>query len=735
MTEIEGGISGIQGEDATRDLKGRGTIPVPERMQAPENQSRLRYNPKYFFWLLVAGIFLAEVIAMLIIRAVSPGSVLFEILLDALILTAFVVPVAFFLSFRPLTAEIKRSHQAEADLQAAHDELELRVAERSRELQQALDLSHQRRREVEALLQAARTILEQREFPVAARAIFDSCKALIGATAGYVALEEGDTNVPLFLDPGENNCVVDPNLPMPIRGLRALAYERKRTVFENNFQGSDWVQFLPGGHAELQNVLFSPLIIRGSVVGLIGLANKPGDFTQDDARLATAFGEIAAIALLNSQAEQELRLAHDDLEVRVLERTRELAQANQLLQLEIKERRLAEDNLQKSYAELLNLNAASQALNLTLDLDTVIDTLMDYMDKLVPNDGGSVILREAETQLTVRARRSKQVSDRPGKSFDLYSYPYIRQLMDQQKSVLIADTSQKPEWKPNGSGGDVGSWLGVPLVAGQRAIGLYALEKEQTGYFTAEHVQLAETLAGQAATAIQNAWLYEQVRAGRERLQVLSHRLVEVQESERQYIAHELHDEAGQSLASLMVKLQLIEQGASHPKVVQDEVAAMEKVLQEVQENLQRLAKALRPASLDHLGLVAALRQHVEGVGATHTLEVNFEAGNLDWQLPDTMQTVLYRVVQEALTNVVRHSQASRVDVLLTQRQEQLSLIIEDDGRGFDLQEAMQKNRLGLQGMQERVEMIDGRLLIESTAGRGTTIAVEIPYEHAYPDR
>ena len=75
------------------------------------------------------------------------------------------------------------------------------------------------------------------------------------------------------------------------------------------------------------------------------------------------------------------------------------------------------------------------------------------------------------------------------------------------------------------------------------------------------------------------------------------------------------------------------------------------------------------------------------------------------------------------------------MDVLLTQRQEQLSLIIEDDGRGFDLQEAMQKNRLGLQGMQERVEMIDGRLLIESTPGTGTTIAVEIPYEHAYPDR
>jgi len=170
-----------------------------------------------------------------------------------------------------------------------------------------------RQAEVAALLEASRAVLENRDFTDAARAIFDSCKALIGAVAGYIALltpEESENEV-LFLDSGGLPCTVDPSLPMPVRGLRGEAYHQAKALYENNFPESQWVGFLPEGHAELQNVLFAPLMIEGRVLGLLGLANKPGGFTDRDLRMASAFGELAAIALRNSRTLEALQASEE----------------------------------------------------------------------------------------------------------------------------------------------------------------------------------------------------------------------------------------------------------------------------------------------------------------------------------------------------------------------------------------------------------------------------------------
>ena len=162
----------------------------------------------------------------------------------------------------------------------------------------------QRQDEISALLEGSRAVLQHREFDEAARAIFDSCKKLIGATAGYVALlsKDGTENEVSFLDPGGHQCTVDPSLTMPIRGLRAQVYRTGKVTYENDFNKSKWDSFLPKGHVGLKNVLFAPLIIEGKVLGLLGLANKPGGFTENNARIASAFGELAAVALKNSQA-------------------------------------------------------------------------------------------------------------------------------------------------------------------------------------------------------------------------------------------------------------------------------------------------------------------------------------------------------------------------------------------------------------------------------------------------
>lgn len=169
--------------------------------------------------------------------------------------------------------------------------------------------------EVSALLEGTRAILTYREFNDTAKAIFDSCKKLIGATAGYVAMlsKDGAENEVLFLDAGGRPCTVDRELPMPIRGLREIAYRTNKTVYENDFPGSQWAGLMPKNHVTLDNVLFAPLILDGKAAGLLGLANKSGGFTTNDAYLATAFGELAAIALQNSRTLESLEKSEERL--------------------------------------------------------------------------------------------------------------------------------------------------------------------------------------------------------------------------------------------------------------------------------------------------------------------------------------------------------------------------------------------------------------------------------------
>jgi GAF domain-containing protein len=164
-----------------------------------------------------------------------------------------------------------------------------------------------REAEVRALLNAAKAVLEHHNFEDAARAIFTNAKELIGATAGYVALfnENATENEVIFLDSGGEPCRVDPALPMPIRGLREIAYRIGRTVYENEFAGTDYAALLPEGHVRVGNVMFAPLLIDGKTVGLLGLANKPEPFNDNDARLASGFTELAAIALTNKWAEEK----------------------------------------------------------------------------------------------------------------------------------------------------------------------------------------------------------------------------------------------------------------------------------------------------------------------------------------------------------------------------------------------------------------------------------------------
>jgi signal transduction histidine kinase len=224
--------------------------------------------------------------------------------------------------------------------------------------------------------------------------------------------------------------------------------------------------------------------------------------------------------------------------------------------------------------------------------------------------------------------------------------------------------------------------------------------------------------------------LFEQVRAGSERLQILSRHLVEIQEKERLYIARELHDQASQTLTSLILGLGMLEKEVDIPLSIQTRIAGLKDMTNNVQEELHRLAINLRPASLDHLGLPLALEQFIKSFSRDTRLLIRFKTVGLseDDRLPQDVETILYRIVQEALTNVARHAKASRADVVLERRGDSLLVIVEDDGTGFDPGLIRGSGHLGLMGMQERAEMLGGMLTVESTPGRGTTLFAEVPY-------
>ncbi len=200
------------------------------------------------------------------------------------------------------------------------------------DLEQALIDAAIREGEIKGLLRGARAVLEQTDFETTARKIFDTCAELIGSTSGYVALlaEDGSENEVLFLEAGGLPCTVDPDLPMPIRGLRENCYRKNKAVYDNDFMNSEWVSFMPEGHVRLSNVLFAPLSIHGKTVGVIGLANKKSDFTENDAMMASGFGELAAIALQNSHILDKRDVAEKKNEKLIQELKKALTNVKQL---------------------------------------------------------------------------------------------------------------------------------------------------------------------------------------------------------------------------------------------------------------------------------------------------------------------------------------------------------------------------------------------------------------------
>jgi signal transduction histidine kinase len=245
---------------------------------------------------------------------------------------------------------------------------------------------------------------------------------------------------------------------------------------------------------------------------------------------------------------------------------------------------------------------------------------------------------------------------------------------------------------------------------------------------------LLKGLADQAAISITNASLFEQVRSGREHQKALSTRLVEIQETERRHIARELHDQVGQVLTGLQFMLESSknEAGEAHAS----NIVEAQEIVSGLIEQIREMSLNLRPAMLDDIGLLPTLLWHFERYTKQTGIKISFSHNEITQRLSPDIETAVYRIVQEALTNIARYAQVPEAFIQLTLQENILGVDIIDHGLGFDANvEAAKWSTAGLVGMRERANMLGGYLVVKSDPNQGTQILVTIPLNHKPVER
>lgn len=231
-----------------------------------------------------------------------------------------------------------------------------------------------------------------------------------------------------------------------------------------------------------------------------------------------------------------------------------------------------------------------------------------------------------------------------------------------------------------------------------------------------------ERLTGTFNAMLDNLELY------RQRLRDVAARALTAEEEERKRIARELHDDTAQTLAALLVRLRVM-RGISDDEAREEALEQLRTEVSAALDRIRRFARGLRPPALDELGLVPALESHIRSLSESVGVTIRLDADEPEGEMTSQAELALYRITQEALSNAVRHSGATNVLVRIAHRQQWVTVTVQDDGKGFAVDQVLSSGQqgLGLFGMQERAAYVGGRVAIQSRPGWGTTIRAEVP--------
>ena len=435
----------------------------------------------------------------------------------------------------------------------------------------------------------------------------------------------------------------------------------------------------PPNHPPMRTFLGVPILLRGVAYGNLYLTEKAGggDFTQDDEDLTKLLAAQAAVAIENSRL---------------------YASATRWLR------------------QLESLNEIGNAIASEVELSRLLELVARRLRELV--DARLVMIAlPAGPRLRVEVAHGDagEHAELTGTFLELGEAKWAR-VFDRRQSERVDSVLDDPEID-QAAARRLGALaaLYVPLVVQDEAIGvIVATDRLGAGpRFTDDDLRLAELFAERAAIAVN---LSERVT--RDALR----RVVEAQELERTRLARELHDETGQALTSILLGLKALEE-APEGEARHEAGASLRELVSATLQEVRRLAVELRPSALDDFGLVAAVRRLAETFAARAGVHVDVEARVERQRLPRDAETALYRIVQEALTNVAKHAGATAATVRISAAEHSLAVDISDDGAGG----ADMRGGTGLSGLADRVAALDGELTVTSAPGAGTTVHVELP--------
>ncbi|HEY2389237.1 MAG TPA: GAF domain-containing protein [Candidatus Binatia bacterium] len=389
----------------------------------------------------------------------------------------------------------------------------------------------------------------------------------------------------------------------------------------------------------------------------------------------------------------------------------------------------------KSRSETRFLRRIADALSANLDLHAVLDMVTAAAQRLTRARGALVMLTsrdgsEFEIASTSRLDYAKDIRG--------LRFPIAGSLAEiavrTGKSVRCRDaaTDRRPLLRRLRETDDVRGLMIVPLRGDGGVIGTLNVSSKRPRVFSDHDRRTLMQLGYQASIAIRNARMFEELRDQRQLLRQLYSQQYSVLEGERKRIAHELHDEMGPTLSAILINLQLLkERGAE--AVLGAKVAETETLLTGIIEKIRELAYGLRPPMLEHLGLAESLKWMIETYFTGGRLAVDYRVSGPPVPLDPDLALAIYRIAQEALTNVVKHARANRVQVRLGLSGATVRLDVHDDGCGFDAARVASERRagLGLASMRERMDHLHGRLELRSRVGKGSQLTVTCPLETA----
>ena len=379
--------------------------------------------------------------------------------------------------------------------------------------------------------------------------------------------------------------------------------------------------------------------------------------------------------------------------------------------------------------DLEALNAVASAANRSLDASAVLKAALDQALGVAGASAGSVLVLDAETgQLHAAAQRGLD----PGADLGAFARrstgcACLREVLaEDAPSEVRTSCPASAELLP--ADGETSEIICVPLRSKGLPVGVLSLLYMQGAAPNDRQRQLLLAIGDQVGVALENARLLAELREKEIVRGQLLDQIITAQEDERKRIARELHDETGQALTSVAVMLKSLDTLRLSDDV-RARVADIHAVAASAVRAVHDLAFELRPSVLDDAGLAPAIERYGREFAERHQIAVDVQVTGMHDRLPSPIETALYRITQEALTNIARHAQATHASLLLERRNGAVLLLVEDDGRGFlrPAPGAGAREHLGIHGMEERATLVGGKLTIETEEGAGTSVYVEVP--------